>query len=105
MKTLTALTLGALLGLAPAAHAASKEEEAANYTKILKTSKDAKEKARAAEEIGRLGQIKKSFATEAVPYLIDALKDKDAKLRAAAAVAVGKVDADPEKVVPALTDL
>jgi HEAT repeat protein len=84
-------------------HAKSKEEDAARYTKTLKSSASAREKIEAAEEIGKLGAIKKSYATEAVPYLIKELESRDAKLRAACAVALGKVDPEPaDKAVEAL---
>src|SRR5262249_47345893 len=46
---------------------------------------------------GNLGQIKKSYARDAIPYLVQSCKDKDAELRAAAAEALGKVD-PPEDV-------
>jgi HEAT repeat protein len=94
-KTLLGLVVlfGGTLSLA----FAGKEEDAAKYTKILKTSKDAKSKAEAATELGNLGQIKKSYAKDAVPHLVQGCKDKDAGLRAAAAEALGKVD-PPEDV-------
>jgi HEAT repeat protein len=76
---------------------ASKEDDAIKFTKILKSSKDVKAKIEAANEIGNLGQVKKSYAKDAVPYLVQCCKDKDAGLRAAAADALGKVD-PPEDV-------
>jgi HEAT repeat protein len=97
--------LGIWLVLSTAIVASSKEEEAAAHTKVLKESTDSKAKTAAAEEIGRLGAIKKSYAVEAVPYLIKALKDKDVKLRSVAAVSLGRVDPPAETAVPALVEL
>src|SRR5262245_54872291 len=85
---------------------AGREDDAAKYTKILKGSKDVSAKIEAAVEIGRLGQIKKSYAREAIPYLVESCKDKDAKLRAAAAEALGKVDPPEDvKAVDLLADM
>ena len=75
---------------------AGKEDEAKQATKILKSSKDVKAKIAAAVEIGNLGQIKKSYAKEALPYLVECCKNKDGQLRAAAAEALGKVDPPDE---------
>src|SRR5438309_1768980 len=89
MNPRTVLGLGALLfGLVSFASAGTKQEEADMYTKILKSSKDPKAVAQAAEEIGKLALVKKSFAAEATPYLFDLLKDKSPKVRAAAAKAI-----------------
>ncbi len=85
---------------------AGKEDEAKEATRILKTSKDTAAKIQAAIDIGKLGLIKKSFATEAIPYLMTACKDKEAKLRSAAAEALGKVDPpEDSKAVELLTDM
>jgi HEAT repeat protein len=85
---------------------ASKEDDAAKYTKELKSSTNVKAKIEAATKLGELGQIKKSWAADAIPYLIEACKHSDAKLRAAAAEALGKVDpADPAKAVEVLSNL
>ena len=92
MKKIFAISLALLFTGTVSLARASKEDEAKAYTKILKTSKDAKEKIMAVTEIGNLGMVRKSYAKEAIPYLIEACKDKEAKLRAAAAEALGKVD-------------
>src|SRR5438046_1457706 len=100
---------GALVALALVATAAQagKEDDAKKYTNDLKTSKDVNVKITAIQEIGKLGQIKKSYATDALPYMIEACKDKkNAKLRAAAAEAIGKVDPPTDlNVVELLTDM
>ena len=93
------------LALTPALLAASKEKEAIKYTNDLKTSKDPKVKANALSELGKLGQIQKSLVTEATPYMVQALNDKDATIRAAAAKAIGMIDPDPKETVPALVKL
>lgn len=85
--------------------AASKAEDSKKYTEQLKTSKDAKKKAEALEELGKLGQIMKSLATPAEPYIKAALADKEASVRKAAAVAYGKIDPDPKEAVPALVKM
>lgn len=104
-RTAAILALGFGLALTTWAHA-GKEEDAAKYTKELKSSGNVKVKIEAATKIGELGQIKKSWAAEAVPYLIKACKDDDKKLRAAAAEALGKVDPPPEsKAIETLIDL
>lgn len=85
---------------------ASKAEDAARYTKILKTSKIASEKTTAAIEIGKLATIRKSYGKEAIPYLFDACKDKDNNLRAAAAEALGRAySEDDNKAVDTLHEM
>jgi HEAT repeat protein len=86
--------------------AAGKAEEAKKLTEKLKKTKDAKEKAAAIEELGKLGQLQYDYAEPALPLIFDAVKDKDAKVRAAAATAIGKIGPDDtEKAVKALTEL
>jgi HEAT repeat protein len=104
MKTLlTPASLVCLLLAAGFATAATKEEQVAKYVKDL-TSKDAATRRTAAEEIGKIGQVKASAAKEAVGPLLDALKDRNAGVREAAALAVGRVD-QPTEAVPALVQL
>jgi HEAT repeat protein len=86
-----------------AALAADREEEVAKYVKQLK-SKDGKSRAAAAEEIGKVGMIKASYAKPALEPLVEALSDKDAFVRAAAATALARLD-EPKTVVPELTKL
>jgi hypothetical protein len=86
--------------------AAGKSEEAKKHTETLKKTKDAKEKVTALEELGKLGRLEYAYAEPAIPLMFDALKDKDAKVRAAAAIAIGNVGPDDnDKAVSSLTDL
>src|SRR5207248_5178623 len=98
-----AVGLVCLLIAAPAISAATKEEEVAKYVKDLK-SKDANARRTAAEEIGKIAQVKASAAKSALPPLLDALKDSNSGVREAAALAVGRLD-EPAEGVPALTKL
>jgi HEAT repeat protein len=97
----TAIGLGILI-LVPVA-VADKKDDVARLMKELK-AKDAKTRMAAAEELGHIGQVKKSLTEPAVPVLIDALHDSDAGVRKAVANALGKVDPDVKLAVPALTD-
>lgn len=92
MKKLASIAASASLLLFASWAQANKEEEAAKYTNDLKTSQITKVKIEAATKIGELGQIKKSWAKDAIPYLIQACKHSDVKLRIAAAEALGKID-------------
>ena len=107
MKTLIALAVGGLLLSALPARAESRADEAARYTEQLKKSKDAKSKITAIEEIGKLGLVNKKYAKDAIPYIMDACKDRDSKLRATAAQALGEAYSgdEDEKVVGLLTDM
>lgn len=91
--------------LAAGLEAAGKQEEAKKYHDQLKSTKDAKKKAEALEELGKLGQIMKSLAEPAVPDIIKATGDKSTDVRKAAAEALGKCDPDPKDAVPTLTKL
>ena len=84
---------------------ADKSADAKRYTEDLKTSDDPKVRAAALKELGELGQIKKSLVQDALPMMVEALGDKDATVRAAAARAYGMIDPDPKKAVPALLKL
>lgn len=87
------------------AFAQSKAAEAKKYTMELKSAKDAKTKVNALNELGKLGQIMKALADDAMPDILKALEDKDATVRAAAAQCLGRCDPDPEKAVPALVKI
>jgi HEAT repeat protein len=100
------LTLGLLvLAAADGTTAVPTPKDAAKYTEQLKTSKDAKAKIEALEELGKMGQIQKSLTAKSVEYMLKEFEHKDAKVRAAAAKAVGMVDPDPKEAVPALLKL
>jgi HEAT repeat protein len=103
MKLTCTLVLAGLVALAPAAGAATKEEQVAKYIKDLK-SKDFPVRKTAAEEIGKIAQVKASAAKAALHPLVDALNDSSTAVRAAAAIALGRLD-EPKEVVPALTKL
>lgn len=83
--------------------AATKEEQVANYVKDL-ASKDAPTRKAAAEEIGKIAQVKAIAAKPALQPLLEALKDKNVGVREAAALAVGRLD-EPAEAVPALVKL
>jgi HEAT repeat protein len=100
---ITALCVVTLCVVAALGHAADKEAEVAKYVKELKSA-SAKTRAAAAEEIGKIGQVKASYAKPAVQPLIDVLKDRDAGVRQAAATALARID-DPKEAVPALEKL
>ena len=103
MNVLKVIAIGlGIMVLVPAA-VADKKDDVARLVKELK-SKDVKTRIAAADDLGHIGQIKKSYTELAVPALIDALRDTDAGVRKAAANALGKVDPDVKLAVPALTD-
>jgi len=85
--------------------AADREAEARRYLEELRKGKDAKTKAHALQELGKLAAIQKSLAAEALPDIYKALEDKDPTIRAAAALCLGQCDEPVEKAVPALMKL
>jgi HEAT repeat protein len=76
--------------------AADREAEAKRYAADLK-SKDAKVRATAATELGKLGQLQRKLAAPYVTDLMKALTDSDAKVRGEAARALGLVDPEDKK--------
>jgi HEAT repeat protein len=71
----------------------------------LKGGKTARERATAAEEIGRYGAIRGAAVKDAIEPLLDALKnDSEASVRSAAATALGAIGPEPKTTVPALTE-
>ena len=103
MKILAKLGAGLVLSVCVSQCLADKKEDVTRLMKELK-SKDAKTRISAADDLGHIGQVKKSYTEPAVPALIEALHDPDALVRKAAANALGKVDPDVKLAVPALTD-
>ena len=102
LPPLTALFAAIALLMAPdSAALAGKREDAAKATAALKSG-DAKQKVAALAELGKLGQIQKSFVADAEPTMVKLLDDKDAEVRAAAARAVGMIDPDAKEVLPKL---
>lgn len=105
---MSALRLFCLFGLfvCPAVLLASKEEDIAADVKVLKNSKDAKAKVKALEEIAHHGSLDRKLAKPAEAEVTKALGDKDASVRAAAALTIGKIDPENKKeVVAALAEL
>ena len=96
-----------LLGTAISASAReSKKEEAERYIKVLKSSKDSKARIEAFTGLGTLSQVQVSLGLPAVPMYIEGLKDKDAKVRKAAAEGYGKIDLeDKTEQIKSLVDL
>jgi HEAT repeat protein len=94
-----ALVLAASLSLAVSpAVAESKREEAQKLMKKLAKSKDPEERQSAAERLGNMG------ATDAVPALAAALKDKEPAVRAAAAGALLDLKEAAREAMPALKE-
>ncbi len=84
---------------------APRKEDIPKYINMLKTAKDAADRAQAADQIGRRGQILATDVKEAIEPLQNALKkDSDARVRKAAAEALGNIAPEPEKTVPILID-
>ena len=82
-----------------------KKEDVPKYLKQLQTSTSAPERAKAAEMLGKRGSINVADVDDAIDPLKKALeKDKDAKVRAASARALGDIRPDPEATVPLLID-
>ncbi len=79
--------------------AETKEEEAKKWATDLVKAKDAKTRAKAAEELGKLGTIKRTLTTPYTKDLVNALKDSDARVRGAAANALGVIDPDDKKSI------
>jgi HEAT repeat protein len=73
------------------------EKKAEKYTKVLKTSKDAKEKVTALKELGTLGVISSALVKDARPEIVKALDDKDATVRGEAAHTAGRLAEDEKK--------
>jgi HEAT repeat protein len=85
--------------------AADKAAEAKKYLEDLRKAKDAKTKVTALQELGKLAAVQKSLATDALPDIYKALDDKDAGIRAAAALCLGQCDEPAEKAIPLLTKM
>ena len=104
MKAIAAVALfnGVLYLSLPSEAQAGPAADAARFTMELKTAKDAKTKANALHELGKLAAIMKSYAEEALPLIYKSLEDPDASVRAAAAQALGACDEPADKAVPPL---
>jgi HEAT repeat protein len=73
-------------------------ERAQEEMKTLRESRNPRERAEAARSLGRLG------APEAVPVLIDALRDPDARVRGQAAEALGEIKGAAAESIPPLRE-
>ena len=82
-----------------------RKEDVPKYLKMLLKSQNGKERAVAAEMLGKRGAIKAVDVADAIQPLQKALeKDIDSAVRAAAAKALGNIGADPEGSVPLLIE-
>ncbi|MBM3994326.1 MAG: HEAT repeat domain-containing protein [Planctomycetes bacterium] len=82
-----------------------KKEDVPKYLKQLQTSISAADRAKAAEMLGKRGGINADDVEEAVEPLKKALqKDKDSKVRVAAARALGNIHSKAKDTVPILID-
>jgi len=102
MKMLVVLGLACLFLSAGHVGAQGKKSDIQKYIKEL-NAKDAKARLSAVQGIAKIGQVKSSYAKDAVAPLCDRVeKDSDAGVRAAAALALGQVDADATMAAPVL---
>jgi HEAT repeat protein len=93
-----------LLGTARAGEVI-KKQDVPGRIKLLKVSGDPKVRAKAAEELGRRGEVRAPDVADAQEPLRYALaKDRTAEVRSAAAVALGRIAAEPKENVPALME-
>jgi HEAT repeat protein len=82
-----------------------KKQDVPGRIRLLKLAGDPKVRAKAAEELGRRGEVKAPDVIEAHEPLRNALaKDRTAEVRTAAAVALGRIAAEPKENVPALME-
>src|SRR5947209_8369265 len=82
-----------------------RKEDVPKYMQMLKSGQSGKERALAAEMLGKRGAIKASDVTEAIEPLKNALqKDKEPVVRKAAAEALGTVGSDANGIVPLLLE-
>jgi len=103
--TILGVLLLALLGLNGLEAQVPKKEDTPKNLDLLKTSKNAADRAYAAEQLGLRGQVRSSDVKDAIDPLLEAVtSDPSAKVRKEAATAVGRITPDPEKAVPILTD-
>ena len=90
---------------ASSASALPSPKDVAKQLDILKTSKDSKVRATALLELAKAGQVNKRLIKDAEPVMIEALDDKDAVVRAAAAKANGMIAPDAKVMLPKLLSM
>lgn len=83
--------------------AAPKEKDVPPLIEKLKKG-DAKSRAEAAKELGHIGEIRSAWVKDAIPYMLEAAKDKDTTLKLAALTALGQVAPDPKDAIPVFVD-
>jgi len=82
-----------------------KKEDVPKYLKMLTSSPDAKDRAFAAEQLGRRGQVQVRDVKEAIDPLLSIMKsDSSPDVRRAAVAALGNIGTQPKTVIPALKD-
>ena len=102
MKRFVVLVLACLFLSGGQVDAQGKKSEIQKYIKEL-NAKDAKERLNAVQGIAKIGMLRASYAKDAVaPLCVRIEKDGDGKVRAAAALALGQIDADATKAAPVL---
>ena len=106
-KRVLGVTILILAGL-PSANAqvgAPKKEDVPKYLAMLKNQSNAKDRAWAAEMLGKRGQIQVKDVKNAIDPLLSAMKnDGVADVRRAAALALGTIGTQPKTVIPALVE-
>ena len=95
-------SLAVLCLCAAATLAGPGRKEAERAMNDLRSAKDAKAKAAAFLEVGKIGQVQKSLVASAFDDAVKGLEDKEPVVRAAAAECYGMLDPDPKEAVPAL---
>jgi HEAT repeat protein len=81
-----------------------KKEDIPKYLKMLTNSTSARDRAFAAEQIGKRGQIQVRDVKDAIEPLLSIMKsDQSADVRRAAVAALGNIGTQAKTVVPALT--
>jgi HEAT repeat protein len=104
-SSIAMLTVAGVIGLGTSEADVPKKIDVAKQISLLRGAKSARDRAAAADELGRHGAIRARDVKDAIEPLLEALKsDKDADVRRAAARALGDISPDPKLVVPALTE-
>lgn len=106
MNAKMAYALGALVlscGVLQAGGRVPLKQDIPKYIKQLKSSTSAKERAQAADMIGRRGQVVAADVKTAIDPLLKTLKDDSStEVRQAAATALGNIATQADTVVPVL---
>src|SRR5438128_187054 len=107
-RRIASLTCGLFLlgGITLLAAPTKEEADAAKFAAQLKSSSKPADKVMALKELGRLGAISTGLTKDAVPDIIKALDDKDAKVRTQAAHTIGLIDPpNKSEIVAKLTKM